>query len=486
MDRIIELFAKNRLLVNVIILVTLAVGIYSYLNIKKEAFPSTNFDVMIVQVIYPGASPEDVEQYAMIPLEDELQTIAGIDEFYSIIIENAGILTIRIDMNLKDSRPVKDEIFRRLQNAPNVSKDVSEIKIFEANANRLPIYNLGLRFKKGMEGSEKELYDISKKFEKELKYVDGVANIEVYGRTDPEIQILADPNKLNEYYTSLSEIVQALSLRNIRSTSGSMKPDENADLEEKNKLLVTTGQFQDPLSITNVIIRSIFNGQPIRIGDVARVEELFVDKSVYMRVNSQNGYSINIIKKEDADILKTIDNVNKYFENNKATIPNNIEIVPMADNSRTINDLLNAVSSNIITGFIIIFVILIIFLDFKSAIFTSLGMLIVISVSLIYMTYSGITFNIISLGGIITVLGMIVDNSIVVSENIFNYHQRGIKGLDATKSAVGEVFMPMLVSTLTTVASFAPIIFVTGTMGRLINQYPRVVIVALIVSIFQA
>ena len=234
MDKIIELFAKNRLLVNVIILVTLAVGIYSYLNIKKEAFPSTNFDVMIVQVIYPGASPEDVEQYAMIPLEDELQTIAGIDEFYSIIIENAGILTIRIDMNLKDSRPVKDEIFRRLQNAPNVSKDVSEIKIFEANANRLPIYNLGIRFKKGMEGSEKELYDISKKFEKELKYVDGVANIEVYGRTDPEIQILADPNKLNEYYTSLTEIVQALSLRNIRSTSGSMKPDENADLEEKN------------------------------------------------------------------------------------------------------------------------------------------------------------------------------------------------------------------------------------------------------------
>ncbi|WP_300366677.1 efflux RND transporter permease subunit, partial [Brachyspira sp.] len=486
MDRIIELFAKNRLLVNVIILVTLAVGIYSYLNIKKEAFPSTDFDVMIVQVIYPGASPEDVEQNAMIPIEDELQTISGIDEFYSIIIENAGILTIRIDMDLKDSRYVKDEIFRRLQNAPNVSKDVSEIKIFEANANRLPIYNLGIKFKEGMEGTEKELYDISKRFEKELKYVDGVANIEVYGRTDPEIQILADPYKLREYYTSLSEIIQSLSLRNIRSTSGSMKPHSDDNLEEKNKLLVTTGQFQDPLSITNVIIRSIFNGQPVRIGDVARVEELFVDKSVYMRVNSKHGYSINIIKKEDADILKTIDNVNKYFENNKATIPNNIEIIPMADNSRTINDLLNAVSSNIITGFIIIFIILIIFLDFKSAIFTSLGMLIVIAVSLIYMTYSGITFNIISLGGIITVLGMIVDNSIVVSENIFNYHQRGIKGLYATKSAVGEVFMPMFVSTLTTVASFVPIIFVTGTMGRLINQYPRVVIVALIVSIFQA
>ena len=97
MDKIVELFAKNRLLVNVIILITIAVGMFSYTAIKKEAFPSTNFDVMIVQVIYPGASPEDVEQNAMIPIEDELQTIAGIDEFYSIMIENAGILTIRIE-----------------------------------------------------------------------------------------------------------------------------------------------------------------------------------------------------------------------------------------------------------------------------------------------------------------------------------------------------------------------------------------------------
>lgn len=113
-------------------------------------------------------------------------------------------------------------------------------------------------------------------------------------------------------------------------------------------------------------------------------------------------------------------------------------------------------------------------------------MLIVSAVSMIYMEYSGITFNTISLAGIITALGMIVDNSIVVSENIFNYHQRGFIGLEAIKNSVCEVFMPMLVSTLTTVAAFVPMIFVSGTMGRLINQYPKVVIVALITSIFQA
>ncbi len=486
MNKIIEIFAKNRLLVNVIIIITLCIGVQASINIKKEAFPSTDFDIMIVQVIYPGASPEDVEQNAIIPIEDELQTIAGIDEFYSLIIENAGLITIRIDMELKDSRPVKDEIFRKLQNVPNISKDVEEIKITEANANKMPIYNLGVHFKEGMEGDEKELYDISKVLEKELKYVDGVANIEVYGRTDPEIQIIANPQKLREYYISLSEIIEALSLRNIRSTSGSMKPAETESIDYKNKLLVTTGQFENPLSITNLIVRSIFNGNPVRISDIAEVKEIFADKNVYMRVNKTDGYSINIIKKEDADIIRTIDNVNKFLEENKNIIPENIEISVMGNNSRTINDLLNAVSSNIVGGFVIIFAILLIFLDFKSAIFTSLGMVIVTAVSMIYMEYSGITFNTISLAGIITVLGMIVDNSIVVSENIFNYHQRGFRGLEATKNAVGEVFMPMLVSTLTTVAAFVPMIFVSGTMGRLINQYPKVVIVALITSIFQA
>lgn len=441
---------------------------------------------MLVQVIYPGASPEDVEYNAIIPIEDELQTIAGIDEFYSLIIENAGIITIRIDMELKDSRPVKDEIFRKLQNVPNISKDVEEIKITEANANKMPIYNLGIHFKEGMQGNEKELYDISKILEKELKYVDGVANIEVYGRTDPEIQIIANPQKLREYYISLSEIIEVLSLRNIRSTSGSMKPAETESIDYKNKLLVTTGQFENPLSITNLIVRSIFNGNPVKISDIAEVKEIFADKNVYMRVNKMDGYSINIIKKEDADIIKTIDNVNKFLEENKKIIPENIEISVMGNNSRTINDLLNAVSSNIVGGFIIIFAILLIFLDFKSAVFTSLGMLIVSAVSMIYMEYSGITFNTISLAGIITALGMIVDNSIVVSENIFNYHQRGFIGLEAIKNSVCEVFMPMLVSTLTTVAAFVPMIFVSGTMGRLINQYPKVVIVALITSIFQA
>lgn len=491
MGKIIELFAKNRLLVNIMIFIIIAIGIYSYFNIQKEAFPSANFDILIMQVVYPGASAQNVEQNAVIAIEDELQTINGITEYTSMMIENAAIITIRLDTEIKDTRPIKDEIFRKMQNVPNISKDVTSINITEADPTLLPIYNLGISFKKGMEGNEKELYAFSKNLEKDLKNVEGVANVQVEGRTEPEIQILVNPNSLNKYYVSLTEIVNSLALRNVRATSGIMKSDygqltENFDGTNKNKILATVGEFEYPMAVTNVIVRSVFNGKIVRIDDLAKVEETFTDKNVYMRVNRTPGYSVNVIKKGSSDIISTIKNVNIFLKENASTVPSNIEITTIADSSRTINDLLNSVTSNLIGGFIIIFIILIIFLDFRSALFTSLGIFIVLFVSLIYMWKNDITFNVISLVGIITVLGMIVDNSIVVSENVFNFHQKGYRGIEATKKAVENVFMPILVSTLTTIVAFVPMLFVSGTMGKFINQYPKVVIVALLASLFQA
>lgn len=491
MGKIIELFEKNRLLVNVMIIIIIAAGIYSYFNIQKEAFPAADFDILIMQVVYPGASAQNVEQNAVIAIEDELQSINGINEFTSMIIENAAIITVRLDMEIKDTRPIKDEIFRKMQNVPNISKDVSSINITEADPRLLPIYNLGVSFKEGMEGDEKELYYFSKNLEKELKNVDGVANVQVEGRTDPEIQILVNSDSLHKYYVSLTEIVNSLALRNVRATSGILKSDlgeltENFSDTNKNKILATVGEFEYPMEVTNVIIRSVFNGKTVRIDDIAEVEETFIDKSVYMKVDRSYGYSLNIVKKGNSDIISTIKNVNKFLKDNADMIPNNIEVTTISDSSRTINDLINSVTSNLIGGFAIIFIILIVFLDFKSALFTSLGIFIVLFVSLIYMWKSDITFNVISLVGIITVLGMIVDNSIVVSENVFNFRQKGYRGIEATKRAVENVFMPILVSTLTTIVAFLPMLFVSGTMGKFINQYPKVVIVALLASLFQA
>ncbi|WP_157154017.1 efflux RND transporter permease subunit [Brachyspira murdochii] len=480
MEKIIVFFAKKTMLVNIIVMAILFVGGYYYFNLQKESIPSTDLDKMLVAVTYPGATPLDVEQNAVIPIEEELQAIAGIDEYETTIIENVAIILVTLDETLPDRQPVKDEIFRQMQNVPDLSEDVEEVTTYDLNPNKMSIYTLAVHFKEGMEGDERELFDVSQMLENELVRLEGVGEIRIDGRTDPEIKVYVDPIKMRQNYIALSDVVNALSVRNVRATGGDMESGG------KEQTVVTYGEFQNPLEASNAVIRSTFNGQRVRVSDIGHVEEGFEDKTVYMRVNKSPGYSLSVVKNENADILKTIETVNQYLKDNADLIPDNIQVSVMGDNSRTIKSLLSIVTSNLIQGFIIIFITLIIFLDFKSAMFTSLGMIITMFSCFIYMQVTGITFNTMSLAAIITVLGMIVDNSIVVSENIFNFKQAGYKGLEATRLAVSDVVMPMVASTLTTVAAFFPMLTISGMMGKILNLFPRIVIFTLVVSMLQA
>ncbi|CRF31602.1 acriflavin resistance protein [Brachyspira suanatina] len=480
MERIIVFFAKKTMLVNIIVMAILFVGGYYYFNLRKESIPSTDLDMMLISVVYPGATPLDVEQNAVIPIEEELQGISGIDEYNTTIIENAAIIIVKLDETIPNRQPVKDEIFRQMQNVPDLSEDVEEVTTYDLNPNKMDIYTLAVHFKEGMEGDERELFDFSQRLENELVRLEGVSEIRVDGRTDPEIKVYVDPIKMQQNYIALSDVVNALSIRNIRATGGDIETGG------KEQTVVTYGEFQDPMEASNVIIRSTFNGQRVSVNDIATVKSGFEDKTVYMRVNRAPGYSLSVVKNENADILKTIDVVNQYLAENADIVPDNIQVSVMGDKSRTIKSLLSIVTSNLIQGFIIIFITLIIFLDFKSAMFTSLGMILTMFACFIYMQVAGITFNTMSLAAIITVLGMIVDNSIVVSENIFNFKQAGYKGLEATRLAVSDVVMPMLASTLTTVAAFFPMLTISGIMGKILNLFPRIVIFTLVVSMLQA
>ncbi|WP_300758989.1 efflux RND transporter permease subunit [uncultured Brachyspira sp.] len=487
MKQLIYFFASNRMLVNIIIFVSIMIGLYSYYNIDKESFPSTDLELMILQVVYPGASPLDVEQNAVIQIEDQLRTISGIDEFTSIITENAAIIFVQLDMEI-DTSKAKDDIFRKMQSVPDMAEEVETIEITDINPKLTSIYKIGVHFKKGFEGDEKVLYDFSKELERQLKYVDGVADITVQGRTDPEVKILADPKKLQEYYISLTDIVNSLSARNIRATSGDFKKPLYTDLEEneEEKTIVTMGQFENPIEAANVVVRSTFNGQRVRIQDLAKVNRDFVEKSIYVRINSVEGYSLSIQKKENADIVKTTENINNFLKNNQKLIPENIEVTTMGETSRMVLALTNVATSNLIFGFIIILIVLIIFLDFKSALFTSIGMIVVIFITFSYINFSDLTFNIISLAGIITVIGMVVDNSIVVCENIYDFQKAGKTGLEGTVEAVKDVVSPITVATMTTVVAFMPMLIIKDVVGKLIAPFPKVVVVALIASLFQA
>ncbi len=480
MRKMFAYFAHHRMLVNIIILLIVLGAGFSLTKLRQESFPSTDMDMMLISVIYPGAAPIDVEMNAVVPIEEELQQIIGIKDYTSTILENLAIIEINLDQDMGNLEPVKDEVYRKMQSVPNISADVEEIRVLDVNPNLMAVYTIGIHLKDGVEGNEADVYRYADILEKELIRLDSVAEVRIKGSADPEVHIYVDPAEMRRNYIALSDIVNSISARNVRATGG--------DLQALNteQTVVTIGEFDDPMDVGDVIIRSGFDGQRVIVNDVAEVVDGFEELDVIMNVNKTVGVSISIVKKENADIIATIDEVKKYLEKNKHSLPENLVITEISDNSRTIKSLVSVVVSNLISGFALIFIVLLIFLDTKSAIWTSVGMILIIFMTFIYMAWADITFNTISLAAIITVLGMVVDNSIVVSENIFNFKNKGLKPLQAIVAGIMDVAAPMLVSSITTIAAFAPMLMVTGVMGKFINQFPKVIMFAIIASLLQA
>ena len=484
MKKYIEFFVRDRLVVNLIFLSVFIIGIAATMNIRRQDFPQTSIDKMIINVTYPGASPEDVELNAIVPIEDELEEINGIDKYTSISIEGSGKVIVDIDQDVEDKQKVKDEVYRNITigNIEDIPDEVDEIAVTDLNSGLREVFSIGLSIKdkKDNRAMEAELYQTAELLKSQLKRVTGVSEIDTYGDLDREIHINVDPVKMDELYVSLSDVVDAISKRNIRSSGGSLRSFYN----EKN--IVTMGQFENPGDVGKVIIRSGFEHSRVVVNDIAKIEDAFEDESVRVNVNSERSVVLRVKKKENADTIKTVDRVKKFLEENKNLYGDKFDITFVTDDSRTISSLINVVISNAIIGFILVFLVLLVFLDLNTSIWTAFGIPFTMFLTLIFLRVNGFSLNMITIGAIITVLGMLVDDAIVIAETIYERKNSGVPAMEAAIEGTRSVFAPVLVSILTTAMAFLPILLIKGTMGKFIYMYPVIISAALLFSLFEA
>ncbi|MCK4795863.1 MAG: efflux RND transporter permease subunit, partial [Spirochaetes bacterium] len=285
---------------------------------------------------------------------------------------------------------------------------------------------------------------------------------------------------LKRYNISLTSILSSIRSRNIRSTGGTIQS------VTKNKNIVTIGQFKNPMDVKDVIIRANYEGKRIYIKDLAKVGMGFKEKTKELFINQKKGITVSIVKNENADISQTIENVKNFIEKNKKNYQEKYLISTIDDRSLSIKALLDVVQYNALIGFILVFIILLIFLNFRSAFWTAFGIPSTIFITLIFMYLYGISLNIITLGALITVLGMMVDDAIVISENIHNYKMKGYSAYDAGYKGLTEVLFPVTVSILTTIVAFLPLLAIKGKMGLFISVFPIIVTVALLGSLFES
>ena len=482
MSTILRYLTENKLLITLFILMTFVAGIVTYKGLKKDFMPSIDFDAMTIKVVYPGASATDVELNVIVSIEDKLAGISNIKEYTSISTDDGGTIFVNIDPDASNVQRVKDEIYRNIskETIEDLPSGVKEIILTEIDPDVFAVYEISVSAKEAANVSDKELFDLADRLEDMLKKVNGVNNVSMSGYLDREIHINIDPEKMSSYYISLNDVVNSIQVRNVRSTGGTLQSLQN----EQN--IVSIGEFSNPMDVKDVIVRSNFEQKRVHIKDIANVKDSFKDADVYIRANKEKSVILSISKKANADIIKTIDNIKDFFDKNKAMFSDKFELTVIRDMSDSIRSLLDVVINNAAIGFVLVVVILFIFLDLKTSLWTAFGIPISLMMLFVYMYKTDMTFNTMTLGAIITVLGMLVDHGIVAAEAIHHNKSMEMSSMDAVVAGVKSIFSPVIVSVLTTIMAFLPLLAIKGIIGKLIYVFPVVVTATLLFSLFEA
>ncbi len=467
---------KNSLLVNLLSFLIIVIGIFAMFNLRKEAFPQVDYDIATITTVYPGAPAEDVEQFVTITIEREIKSISSIKGINSRSEEGRSEIGITIDPKASDKNQVMDDIERavdRIQNLPDGVKD--DPVVFELRSREFPVLEVSVAGP--IPESEKRQY--AENLEDIILNVNGVATVRRLGWREPEFHVEVDPDKMKMFHVSIDEVMKALQSRNITLPGGYLTTEK----EEFN--IRTTGEFRSSQEIEDVIIRANDSGNWLRIKDVAKVRHTFEDMTRIAHTNGERSLGMVVVKNESSDILKMVQKVRDEVDQFQLTLPENVEIIIANDFSYYVKRRLGVLQNNGLIGFVLVVLILFMFLDPIPALTTAIGIPISLLITFFVMNIFGISINLVSMLGLIIILGMLVDDGIIVAENVYSYVERGMDPREAAVKGTAEVAAPVTATILTTFAAFGPLLFIPDIIGKFIREIPMVVIIALAASAFE-
>lgn len=472
MKSVFRFFVERALMVNLISIFLMALGIYAIFDINREAFPNVNLDKMQIDIPYPGASPSEIERLVITPIEQEIKALDGIDTMNSIAFSGSGIITLDLDPDSSNRDQIVNDVQMAVDQAVLPDDLPSDPYVLEIDGAVFPIIQLAI----SADVSELELKRLGDRIKDDLLGIKGIARVQIQGDRKAEIRITVDPDKLALYRISIGEIATLLKAWNINAPGGEINTDQGQ------KMVRVVGQFQSVKDVEELVLRSNDRGDNIKIADVAKVEESLVIPSVYYDSGGKPALNMIVLKKTDGDIIDVVDGVKEYIKTIPLLYGDNISVSTSQDFSRFARLRLGVLTNNGIVGLVLVFISLILFLRFSVAMTTTWGLPIVFLTGLFLLHMSGITLNLVSMLGFIMVLGMLVDDAIIIGENIAYHMEQGDPPNDAAVKGTYELFGPVTTTILTTVAAFLPLMFMSGMIGKFIIAIPVVVISLLFFS----
>ncbi|MFV2056374.1 MAG: efflux RND transporter permease subunit [Thiohalomonadales bacterium] len=476
MKSIIGFLVQRALVVNLISIFLLLLGVYAAFSINREAFPNVNLDVIQIDMRYPGTSPTEVEQLVVTPIEQEIRSLNGIDKMVSMSFPGSG----RIILELAPNAPNRDRMSSDVTLAINraiLPKDLPfDPVVTEIDGAVFPIMRLAL----SAPLTPLELQRLADRIENDLLNIDGVAQIAILGDRKAELRVVVDSNRLIEERISGGEIARQLGLWNLNTPGGEINTPTGQ------KVVRVIGQFSSAEDAAQLVLRANERGDVTRLGDVATITETLAKPQTLYSVSGKPGLSMLVLKKTDADIINTVDAVKQYMLNIPARYGESVSVTSFQDFSKFARMRLGVLTNNGMVGLLLVFVSLLLFLRFSVAITTTIGLPIIFMSGLFVLYLSGITLNMLSMMGFIMVLGMLVDDAIIIGENITYHMERGLAPMEAATTGALELLGPVTTTIMTTIVAFLPMLFMSGMIGKFVMAIPTAVIVLLLFSWLQS
>ena len=464
--------------VAVVIIFAILIGLACFLvpQIPVELFPDSDRPVIMVSTTYNGAAPEDVEQNVTEVLESQLSNVSDLDTISSTSAEGVSIINLEFDYSKDLDDAANDIRDKRDQVVDSLPDDASTPVMYKMSSDDMPIMTLAL------EGniSQNELHDVATdQVESLLERLSGVSSVSVAGGQEEIVKISVSQNRLEAYNISLSDVADVLDNQNYQEGSGDITEGD------KNYIIRTDEQFTSLEEIGNVIVKD-----NVLLKDIADIQFGYEDESNRVYLNDMAGVKLSITKESDANSVEVSSTVQKSLDSINSQLPDGIELTVLSDDSTEISAVMNQTYYALIEGILLAMIVLFLFLrNWSSTIIIALSIPISIFITILFMYFKGLSLNLMTLTGLILGLGMVVDCSIVVQENIFKFRERGTKLKAAAVLGTREMMMSITASTLTTICVFIPIILFSDNLegfGTMLAALSWTIAIALVVSLIVA
>ena len=479
MKSVFRLSVNNPVLVHMITIAVIVLGSYMLINMPRELERDMSFNWAFIWVTYPGVSPEEIEKLITKPIEDEIADVNKIESITSTAAEGFTGISVKFDQNI--SRDEFDKLYQdlrtELDKAQNLPEDAEDPAMFKLESNTLtPVIDVVI----AGDFPEKERRGLAEELQDEIEAVEDVLEVSVYGIRDRQIWVEVDPDRLERYSLTLQQVVGALAAKNMNVPAGELK------IGRLEYLLRTVGEFDSIDQIQNVIVQQIPGGGKIRVSNVAQIRDTYEEPTVIPRLNGKPAITLSVAKRSEGSTIQIVDTVRTIAEKYRThRLPEGAEITLVNDSSVHIRNSLGKLQTNALFGVTLVLLVLYLFMGLRNAIFVAIGLPLTLLITFGLMGVANESINNMSLFGLVLVLGIIVDDAIVVMENVYRRMQEGEAPIQAAINGAHEVAWPVITASLTTAAIFLPLALLPGIVGKFMKIIPIIVALTLAASLFE-